>query len=78
MSRARFADRFTALVGLPPIECLTRWRLMKARLLLRSTDLDMQDIADRCGYASVPSFSQRFKQAFDIGPGGYRRSSRPI
>ena len=78
MSRARFADRFTTLVGLPPIEYLTRWRLMKARLLLRNTDLDMQDIADRCGYASVPSFSRRFKHAFDIGPGAFRRSSGPI
>ena len=68
MSRTRFAERFTALVGLPPIEYLTHWRLMKARMLLRTTDLDMQEIADRCGYASVPSFSRRFKQAFGTGP----------
>ena len=75
MSRARFADRFGALVGVPPIEYLTRWRLMKARMLLSTTDLDMQDIAERCGYASVPSFTRRFKRAFGIGPGTYRRNS---
>lgn len=78
MSRARFADRFTAVVGVPPIGYLTTWRLMKARALLTDTRLDMAEIAERCGYVSVPSFSRRFKQAFAVGPGAYRRSSRPM
>lgn len=76
MSRARFAERFTALVGVPPISYLTAWRLMKARALLADTGLDMAEIAERCGYASVPSFSRRFKQAFGLGPGTYRRAAR--
>lgn len=76
MSRARFAARFAALVGLPPIGYLTAWRLTKARTLLTDSDLDMAEIAERCGYASVPSFSRRFKAAFGIGPGGYRRAAR--
>ena len=75
MSRARFAERFTALVGVPPIGYLTTWRLMKARALLADTALDMAEIAERCGYASVPSFTRRFKQAFGLGPGAYRRSA---
>ena len=76
MSRARFAARFAAVVGLPPIGYLTAWRLMKARGLLADSGLDMAEIASRCGYASVPSFSRRFKAAFDVGPGAYRRSAR--
>jgi AraC-like DNA-binding protein len=75
MSRARFADRFTVKVGVPPIEYLTTWRLMKARYLLRTSNLDMNEIASRCGYASAPSFSRRFKQSFGTGPGSYRRST---
>jgi AraC-like DNA-binding protein len=78
MSRARFADRFTAVVGMPPIGYLTAWRLIKARAMLSSTDLGMEDIAGRCGYASVPSFSRRFKQTFNVGPGTYRRLSRSV
>lgn len=74
MSRARFAERFTSMVGVPPIDYLTRWRLMKARSLLATSEFDMNEIANRCGYASVPSFSRRFKTAFGIGPGSYRRS----
>lgn len=76
MSRARFAERFTAVVGVAPIGYLTAWRLMKARALLATSTLDMAEIASRCGYASVPSFTRRFKQAVGIGPGAYRRSAR--
>lgn len=74
MSRAHFARRFASAVGMPPADYLTRWRLMKARALLSHSALDMSEIANRCGYASTPSFSRRFKQAFGIGPGSFRRT----
>ncbi|MEM7444383.1 MAG: AraC family transcriptional regulator [Pseudomonadota bacterium] len=76
MSRARFAARFISVVGLPPIGYLTVWRLIKARGLLATSDLAMIDIAERCGYASVPSFSRRFARHFGVGPGAYRRFAR--
>ncbi|MEH6631740.1 MAG: AraC family transcriptional regulator [Halopseudomonas aestusnigri] len=76
MSRARFSEKFTRLVGMPPIEYLTLWRLMRARFLLSSTALSMDEIAELCGYASVPSFSSRFKRQFGEGPGAYRRSAK--
>lgn len=76
MSRARFASRFAAMVGVPPINYLTAWRLMKARLMLRETDLGIDEIALRCGYASLASFTRRYASAFGIGPGAYRRAER--
>ncbi len=74
LSRAVFADKFTSAVGLPPISYLTNWRLMKARRLLRETNLGTDEIALRCGYKSLPSFTRRFKAAFKVGPGAFRRS----
>jgi AraC-like DNA-binding protein len=74
MSRARFADRFARLVGAPPINYLAQWRLMKGRALLAETSASLEDIAERCGYASAASFSRRFKQEFGMGPGAYRKS----
>jgi AraC-like DNA-binding protein len=74
MSRARFADRFVKLVGVPPINYLAQWRLMKGRALLAETTASIEDIAVRCGYASAASFSRRFKQEFGMGPGAYRKS----
>ena len=74
LSRAVFAEKFAAAVGLPPISYLTNWRLMKARRLLRETNLGIDEIALRCGYKSLPSFTRRFKAVFKIGPGSFRRS----
>jgi AraC-like DNA-binding protein len=74
MSRARFADKFTNVVGVPPINYLTTWRLMISRNLLSNTILDMEEIANRSGYSSASSFSRRFKEAFKIGPGAYRKN----
>ncbi len=42
--------------------------------LLRQTDLGIDEIALRCGYKSLPSFARRFKAAFKVGPGGFRRT----
>ena len=75
MSRGRFAEKFTRSVGTPPIGYLTSWRLIKARALLVNSSLDMADIAERCGYRSVPSFTRRFKKAFGTGPGRFRRTA---
>ena len=76
LSRAVFAERFAAAVGLPPIGYLTQWRLMKARRLLCETGLATDEIGRRCGYQSLPSFTRRFKAAFGIGPGAFRRNAR--
>lgn len=73
MSRARFAERFTEQVGIPPIAYLTRWRLAKARDLLARTNLGLDEVASRCGYASGASFSRRFKLEYGQGPGAYRK-----
>lgn len=74
MSRAVFADRFMAMVGEAPIAYLTNWRLLQARRLLRRSQLPIDEIALRCGYASMPSFSRRFKAVYGIGPGAFRRN----
>lgn len=74
MSRAGFARRFAETVGVTPIDYLTDWRLAKARALLADTRLSMADIAERCGYRSVPSFTRRFKARFGEGPGSFRRA----
>lgn len=73
VSRAGFARRFAETVGMTPIGYLTDWRLAKARMLLAETQLSMDDVAERCGYRSVPSFTRRFKARFGEGPGTFRR-----
>lgn len=72
MSRAVFARRFAALVGEPPLTYLTRWRLQRAKHLLRSTDLALNAISEQVGYISPFAFAKAFKRAYGTPPGRYR------
>lgn len=76
MSRSAFADAFKEKTGMAPVAYLRMWRMVRARELLRGTDLDIAEIAARCGYDSLPSFSIRFKKETGMGPGTYRRTAR--
>jgi AraC-like DNA-binding protein len=71
MSRAAFAERFKSLVGLPPLDYLTRWRMAVARKALRS-DQSLSAIAESVGYASDSAFNTAFKRATGHSPGWYR------
>ncbi|MQY05743.1 AraC family transcriptional regulator [Actinomadura macrotermitis] len=73
LSRSVFAQRFTALVGEPPLTYLTRWRMTTAGRLLRETDDPIAVVARRVGYASEFAFAKAFKRAYGTPPGRYRR-----
>ncbi|WP_267956583.1 AraC family transcriptional regulator [Paraburkholderia sp. HP33-1] len=73
LSRAAFARNFCALVGEPPHQYLTRWRMGIAAQLLEETGLRLGEIASRVGYGSEFSFSRAFKLARGVSPIQYRR-----
>jgi len=75
MSRSRFAARFTALVGEPPLTYVSRWRLETAAGLLQDGALGLGEIAARVGYESEAAFSKAFRRRFGVPPGAYRRRS---
>ena len=60
MSRARFAERFTATVGLPPGEYLTQWRLGLARTLLQRGQ-PVKQVAAQVGYGSASALARVFR-----------------
>jgi AraC-like DNA-binding protein len=76
MSRAAFARRFRELVGEPPLEYLTRWRMDVASRLLRETDAPLARIAERVGYASEFAFNRTFHRVRGLPPGRYREQVR--
>ena len=75
MSRSRFAARFTALVGEPPLTYVARWRLETAAGLLQDGGLGLAEVAARVGYESEAAFSKAFRRRFGTPPGAYRRSA---
>jgi AraC-like DNA-binding protein len=74
MSRSALAERFTALVGEPPMQYLTRWRLALAADALRSGADAIVRVAERSGYESEAAFSRAFKREFGMPPAAWRRA----
>jgi AraC-like DNA-binding protein len=73
MSRSVFAERFTSLVGQPPMHYLTHWRMHVAAQHLREGHGSMAQIAFDVGYESEAAFSRAFKRQFGTSPGIWRR-----
>jgi AraC-like DNA-binding protein len=72
LSRSAFNDRFTGLVGMPPIRYLTYWRLQTAKEKMREGRRSIAQIASAVGYESEEAFSRAFKREFAIPPARWR------
>jgi len=73
VSRTVLAERFVALVGVPPMQYLTQWRITLAAHLLRSSRTSLIRIAEQVGYDSEAAFSRAFKREYGTSPGAWRR-----
>ncbi|KRE30534.1 AraC family transcriptional regulator [Agromyces sp. Soil535] len=78
MSRSAFAERFTTLVGEPPMRYLAGWRLEQAHSELTRTTDPIASISSRVGYTSEAAFSRAFKRHHGTTPGAVRRASPPV
>jgi len=76
MSRSAFAERFTSLVGMPPMRYLTRWRLQLSAVRLRESPRSLGQIAYEVGYESEAAFSRAFKSTFGTTPGDWRQQGQ--
>jgi AraC-like DNA-binding protein len=76
-SRSVLAERFTELVGVPPMQYLTRWRMIIAAGLLRNEQANLARIAGDVGYESEAAFNRAFKREYGISPGVWRQHGVP-
>ena len=74
-SRSAFARRFAEVVGAPPLEYLTDWRIALAKEHLRDSSDGLAAIAASVGYASEFSFAAAFKRRVGTAPGQWRRAA---
>jgi AraC-like DNA-binding protein len=70
-SRSEFAERFACLVGDPPMQYLTKWRMQVASGLLND-NIKIAAVAAEVGYSSEASFSRAFKKIVGVSPSLWR------
>ena len=73
LSRSALAERFNRMIGEPPMQYLTRWRLTLAAQALCSGNDAIAKVAERSGYESEASFTRAFKREFGVPPTVWRR-----
>ena len=74
LSRSAFAERFSQLMGVPPMQYLGNWRLQRAAQLLERNGMSIAQAARDVGYESEAAFNRAFKKQVGIPPGSWRRS----
>ena len=72
LSRSAFADRFTKLIGVPPMRYLLKWRMQVAMQKLRETRLPIAQIAFDVGYDSEAAFTRAFRRETGQPPAAWR------
>lgn len=72
MSERTFLRRFSDATGMTPKRWLQHARMAQARMLLESTALSSEQIAERCGFTSAESFRVAFRKVVGLAPSFYR------
>ncbi|MEV6027890.1 helix-turn-helix domain-containing protein [Streptomyces sp. NPDC052036] len=78
MSLRTFARRFQEEVGMSPGRWLIQQRVARARHLLESTDLSVDQIAGEVGFATGASLRQHLHAAIGVSPQAYRRTFQAV
>jgi AraC-like DNA-binding protein len=73
LSRSALAQRFTDLLGQPPMQYLARWRLQVAAQELLNGNKSLTAVAEQVGYDSEAAFNRAFKREFGMPPAGWRK-----
>ncbi|ANW25984.1 AraC family transcriptional regulator [Vibrio coralliilyticus] len=68
LSPTQFKKIFKQSTGLSVLQYVTKQRMEKAKALLTHTDIPVQLIAERVGYADLSAFSRRFSTSFGLSP----------
>lgn len=72
MSKRSLERHFMAEFELSPRDYLVKLRMARGRMLLETTQLVIDEIAEKCGYSDTSAFRKRFAAKVGLGPAAYR------
>jgi pimeloyl-ACP methyl ester carboxylesterase len=73
LSRSALADRFTNLIGEPPMRYCARWRMRIAANLLRDSRQTTGNVGYEVGFNSEAAFTRAFKRQYGEPPTLWRK-----
>lgn len=76
MSTVYFRKTFVSVYGTSPIKYLNKFRIEKAKAILRSDFETIEQVALSVGYSSIYHFSKMFKQYTGTSPLEYSKQSK--
>ncbi|WP_068114297.1 AraC family transcriptional regulator [Tropicimonas marinistellae] len=74
MSRFHWHRVFRTMTGETCAQAVRRIRMHRAACWLVQTDWPIPEVARRCGYPGLTSFSRTFRAAFGVPPGQFRQN----
>lgn len=77
MSPRNFARVFSREVGITPAAFVETLRIERARTLLETTDLQVDEVARRCGFGTVETLRRAFGRRVRVSPSDYRDRFAP-
>ncbi|MGE3285799.1 MAG: helix-turn-helix transcriptional regulator [Pseudonocardia sp.] len=72
VSKYHFLRCFAAVYGRTPAQYVAERRIERAQDLLRATNLTVTEVCGLVGYASLGSFSSRFRALVGMSPSAYQ------
>lgn len=73
VSRSTLNRRLKSKMGISPAQLLIEARLQRAASLLKSSsDISLNELADKCGYSDVQYFHRSFRKRFGVHPYDYK------
>jgi AraC family transcriptional regulator len=73
---AYFSALFKEITGWPPVHFLARYRLDRARELLATTDLPVQEVASATGFSDPSHLRRELRRREGLSPRGYREAKK--
>lgn len=76
VGQSKLMADFKNIFGMPILTFRRHVQLQAAKILLETTNLDLAQIAEECGFTDDNYFIRVFRKYYGITPGGYRKSTK--
>lgn len=76
LKRTQFYTRVKRVTGLSPVELIRQGHLKQAARMLLETDLNIDEVRERCGFSNSTNFYNYFRQQYGMTPRQYRQSQQ--